>query len=198
MRISNIAVITGLALALTIPATATADESVDASLPAAADTSPDAPAPEAAGVDARAIDPPRLFPGHKLPGLRTLGHDVRRRVPSLVVLVDFSLGGGLGPGTHVTVLRGGDVVVDSGRPVRRRTWTLSRSTLQQLESTLEQARFRTLRLQYDAGSCPDCSSDFITYGGRTVMMRADRNPAVIPTRLSSVVSLLTRLADQPR
>jgi hypothetical protein len=69
----------------------------------------------------------------------------------------------------LTVTERGRAILDSGHPIRRRTWALSSSRLEQLTSALVQARFWSLLAQYDA--CHDCSSSSVTYAGLTVQSR---------------------------
>jgi hypothetical protein len=112
------------------------------------------------------------------------------------VLVELS-GGRPGDSRHLTVTQSGRVVVESGRPVQRRTWTLSQPRLDRLESALVWARFWSLLSRYD--KCHDCTSYSITYAGLTVQARVGTGEAgVIPPRLASVLSFLTRLAYAPQ
>ena len=167
MKLLRTAVIAGLAHAVIVPATVQASDPIDPSSPASANE--------------------HLLPtGHRfLPGL---GRNV--------VLVELSVSRP-GDSRHLTVTESGRVVVESGRPIQKRTWTLSGSKLDQLESALVWARFWSLRSHY--GTCHDCTSYSITYSGLTVQSRVpNAEAAVIPSRLAPALSLLRRLAYAPR
>jgi hypothetical protein len=197
MRVSTTAVFAGLALAVIVPcpvqASGLSNDEVPSSAPGTADGSSGA----ATGVPVLTHGP------------RAAGH--RLTVPWLVetggvsradVLVEFSAGGGFdrSGSTVLIALKSGYTSVTFGRLGNRETdsFTLSRSRLERLRSSLEQARFRSLRSQYD-GPCPDCGTYSITYAGRTVRCaHVIWEPSVLgplPRRLAPVLRLLTNLAD---
>jgi hypothetical protein len=98
-------------------------------------------------------------------------------------------GGIAGESTRLTVTPGGTATLDSSAGARHPAWTrpLPADEWRALRSTLDAARFDTLKARYRASdTCNDCFLDTIRYAGRTVTVEG----VAAPSRLAEALRLL--------